>query len=100
VISQEAIDQRRFQGARPPQATSNAQAAMLRDIKTRYAKMAVTGAGPPASCWSARCGRATCRRPAAGTPWFRLARDSEIELAAQLSDSDPGQYPAKASMRW
>jgi HlyD family secretion protein len=31
------------------------------------------------------------------TPWFRLARDSEIELAAQLSDSDianirPGQH--------
>src|ERR1700747_640564 len=31
------------------------------------------------------------------TPWFRIARDSEIELAAQLSESDlakvrPGQH--------
>jgi HlyD family secretion protein len=86
VISQEAIDQRRFQ-ARAAQATSNAQAAMLRDIKTRYAKMAVTA--PVSGLVLERTVRPGDMSAAgAGTPWFRLARDSEIELAAQLSDSD------------
>src|SRR5882757_1107447 len=41
VISQEAIDQRRYQ-ARAARATANAQAAVLRDVRTRSAKLSVT----------------------------------------------------------
>ena len=95
VLSQEAIDQRRFQ-ARAAQATANAQAAALKDIKTRYAKMAVTA--PVSGLVLERTVRPGDMSAAGGgTPWFRLARDSEIELAAQLSDSDlanirPGQH--------
>ena len=95
VLSQEAIDQRRFQ-ARAAQATANAQAAALRDIRTRYSKMAVTA--PVGGLVLERTVRpGDMSTVGGGTPWFRLARDSEIELAAQLSDSDlanirPGQH--------
>ncbi len=95
VLSQEAIDQRRFQ-ARAAQATANAQAAALRDIKTRNAKMAVTA--PVSGLILERTVRpGDMSSTGGGTPWFRLARDSEVELAAQLSDSDlanirPGQH--------
>ncbi len=95
VLSQEAIDQRRFQ-ARAAQATANAQAAALKDIRTRNAKLAVTA--PVSGLILERTVRPGDMSAAGGaTPWFRLARDSEIELAAQLSDSDlanirPGQH--------
>jgi HlyD family secretion protein len=94
VISQEAIDQRRFQ-ARAARATANAQAAMLRDIRTRNAKLAVTA--PVGGLVLERTVRPGDMSTGVGTtPWFRIARDSEIELAAQLSEDDlakvrPGQ---------
>jgi HlyD family secretion protein len=95
VISQEAIDQRRFQ-ARAARATANAQAAMLRDIRTRNAKLSVTA--PVGGLVLERTVRPGDMSTAVGTtPWFRIARDSEIELAAQLSEDDlakirPGQH--------
>src|SRR5437868_8693121 len=45
VIAQEAIDQRRFQ-ARAARATANAQAAALKDMRTRVTKLSV---GAPVS---------------------------------------------------
>ena len=95
VISQEAIDQRRFQ-ARAAQATANAQAAALKDIRTRISKLSVTA--PVSGLVLERTVRPGDMSAAGGgTPWFRLARDSEIELAAQLSEGDlanihPGQH--------
>jgi HlyD family secretion protein len=95
VISQEAIDQRRFQ-ARAAQATANAQAAALKDIRTRASKLAVTA--PVSGVILERTVRPGDMSAAGGsTPWFRLARDNEIELAAQVSEDDlgnihPGQH--------
>jgi HlyD family secretion protein len=94
VLSQEAIDQRRFQ-ARAAEATARAQLAMLKDVRTRTAKLSVTA--PVSGLILERNVRPGDMSATGGaTPWFRLARDSEIELAAQLSDSDlanvrPGQ---------
>jgi HlyD family secretion protein len=86
VISQEAIDQRRFQ-ARAAQATANAQAAALKDIQTRNAKLSVTA--PVSGLVLERTVRPGDMSAAGGaTPWFRLARDGEVELAAQLSEDD------------
>jgi HlyD family secretion protein len=94
VLSQEAIDQRRFQ-ARAARATANAQAAMLKDVRTRNAKLSV--AAPVTGLVLEKTVRPGDMSAAGGaTPWFRIARDSEIELAAQLSEADlaklrPGQ---------
>ena len=93
VLSQEAIDQRRFQ-ARAAQATANAQAAALKDVRTRANKLAVTApVGGVVLERTVRPGDMS----AAGSPWFRLARDGEIELSAQMSEDDlarikPGQH--------
>jgi HlyD family secretion protein len=95
VISQEAIDQRRFQ-ARAAQATANAQAAALKDIRTRIGKLSVTA--PVSGLILERTVRPGDMSSAGGaTPWFRIARDAEVELAAQVSEDDlseihPGQH--------
>ncbi|MGZ3375312.1 MAG: efflux RND transporter periplasmic adaptor subunit [Phenylobacterium sp.] len=94
VLSQEAIDQRRFQ-ARAAQATAAAQAAALKDLRTRVSKLSVSA--PVGGLILERTVRpGDISAVGAGTPWFRIARDSEIELAAQLSEDDlanihPGQ---------
>ena len=86
VVSQEAIDQRRFQ-AKAARATANAQAAMLTEIRTRNAKLSVTA--PVAGLVLEKNVRPGDMSAAGGaTPWFRIARDGEIELAAQLSETD------------
>lgn len=95
VISQEAIDQRRFQ-ARAAQATAAAQAAALKDLRTRMSKLSVTA--PVSGLILERTVRPGDMSATGGaTPWFRIARDSEIELAAQLSEDGlanirPGQH--------
>ena len=85
VLSQEAIDQRRFQ-ARAAQATANAQAAALKDIRTRIGKIHVTA--PVSGLILERTVRPGDLSAVSTTPWFRIARDSEIELAAQVSQDD------------
>ena len=95
VLSQEAIDQRRFQ-ARAAQATAAAQAAALKDLRTRINKLSVTA--PVGGLILERTVRPGDMSTAGGaTPWFRIARDSEVELAAQVSEDDlasirPGQH--------
>jgi HlyD family secretion protein len=95
VISQEAIDQRRFQ-ARAAQATANAQAAALKDLRTRINKLSVTA--PVSGLILERTVRPGDMSSSGGaTPWFRIARDSEVELQAQVSEDDltsihPGQH--------
>jgi len=95
VLSQEAIDQRRFQ-ARAARATANAQKAALKDAQTRVAKLSV--AAPVSGLVLEKTVRPGDMSATGGaTPWFRIARDSEVELAAQLSEADlakvrPGQH--------
>ncbi len=94
VLSQEAIDQRRFQ-ARAAQATAAAQAAALKDLRTRLSKLQVSA--PVSGVVLERTVRPGDISAVGGNPWFRLARDNEIELAAQLSEDDlakirPGQH--------
>jgi HlyD family secretion protein len=94
VISQEAIDQRRFQ-AHAAQATAAAQAAALKDMRTRVSKLSVTS--PVTGLILERTVRPGDLSAVSTTPWFRIARDSQIELAAQVSEDDlgdihPGQH--------
>lgn len=96
VLSQEQIDQRRFQ-AKAARATANAQAAALRDIRTRAGKLSV--AAPVSGLVLERTVRPGDLSASGATPWFRLARDGEIELSAQLSEDNlakirPGQHAA------
>ncbi len=95
VLAQETIDQRRYQ-AKAARATANAQAAVLKDMTTRVAKLSVSA--PVGGLILERTVRPGDMSSLGGaTPWFRIARDSEIELAAQLSEPDlarvrPGQH--------
>ena len=93
VLSQEQIDQRRFQ-ARASRATARAQAASFRDLRTRAGKLAVTA--PVSGLILEKNVRPGDLAAGAATPWFRLARDGQIELSAGLSEEDlarirPGQ---------
>ncbi len=85
VLSQEAIDQRRFQ-AKSARATANAQLAAYRDVQTRAGKLSVTA--PVAGLVLSRNVRPGDQSGASGEPWFRIARDGEIELSADLSEGD------------
>jgi len=88
VLSQEQIAQRRFQ--------AQVARANLSDVQTRMRKMAVVA--PVGGLILERTVRPGDMSAAGGTtPWFRIARDSQIELAAQLSEDDlarvrPGQH--------
>ena len=86
ILSEEQIQQRRFQ--------ARASAAQLRDLKTRYGKMNVTA--PVGGLVLEKTVRPGDLSAGGATPWFRLARDGQIELAANLSEQDlarirPGQ---------
>jgi HlyD family secretion protein len=89
VLSQEQIEQRRIQ--------ARVAAAQLRDLKTRYAKMNVTA--PVSGLILEKTVRPGDLSAASATPWFRMARDGQIELAANMSEEDlarirPGQSAA------
>ena len=85
VISQEQIDQRRLQ-ARAARAQARAQAAGLKDLRTRTGKLSVTA--PVSGLVLSKSVRPGDLSAASATPWFRLARDGQIELSANLSESD------------
>lgn len=85
VLSDEAIAQRRFQ-ARAARASANAQAAALRDTTTRAGKLAVTA--PVSGIVLERTVRPGDQSAGGSAPWFRIARDGEIELQAELAEDD------------
>ena len=85
VLSQEQIDQRRFQ-ARAARATARAQAAVLRDLRTRNRKLAVSA--PVSGLILEKTVRPGDLSAGGATPWFRMARDGQIELSAELGESD------------
>jgi HlyD family secretion protein len=94
VLSQEQIDQRRLQ-ARAARATARAQAAALKDVRTRQAKLTVTA--PVAGLVLQKTIRPGDLSAAGASPWFRIAADGVMELQAQLSEDDltrvrPGQH--------
>lgn len=93
VLSQEALDQRRFQ-ARAARATANAQAAALKDIQTRSGKLSVSA--PVSGLVLERNVRPGDLSAGGATAWYRIAEGGQIELKAELSEEDiarvrPGQ---------
>jgi HlyD family secretion protein len=88
VLSEEQIRQRRFQ-ARAARATAQAQAAALRDIRTRAAKLEV--AAPVSGLVLEKAVRPGDLATSGANPWFRLARDGVMELQAQMSEDDLAQ---------
>ena len=86
VLSKEQIDQRRF-AARSAHATLDAQTAALRDLQERDARMIIRA--PVAGLVLTRNIRpGDVASASAQTPMFTLARDSLVELAAQVAEGD------------
>jgi HlyD family secretion protein len=84
-LAQEQINQRRFQ-AKAAQATVQAQKAALRDLQVRRDKLAVTA--PVGGVVLERGVRPGDAASAGQAAWFRLARDGQIELQAQLAEAE------------
>ncbi len=78
VLSQEQIAQRRFQ--------AQAAKANLRDLQTRFRKLSVTA--PVSGIVLERTVRPGDLSAGGATPWFRIARDGQMELSAEMSEDD------------
>ena len=82
ILAQEQIDTRRFAAASAHAAASAAEAA-LNDVRTRHALLTVR-----APCDGLVIERDV--RPgdmsASANPWFRMAKDSQVELAADVGE--------------
>jgi HlyD family secretion protein len=78
VLSQEQIAQRRFQ--------AQAAAANLRNLTTQQSKLRVTA--PVSGLILEKAVRPGDLSAGGATPWFRMARDGQIELSADLSEAD------------
>jgi HlyD family secretion protein len=86
VLSTEQIDQRRFQ-ARSSHAALAAQQAQLKDLQTREALMTIRA--PVAGLVLARNVRpGDIAVASSATPMFRMARDSLVELQAQIAEGE------------
>ena len=86
VLSQEQIAQRRFQ--------AQAAAARLRSLLTQQRKLNVVA--PVSGLVLERTVRPGDLSAGGATPWFRIARNGEVELRAELAETDllrvrPGQ---------
>jgi HlyD family secretion protein len=82
ILSQEQIDARRF-AALAARAQAQAQGAAVKDIETREALMTVRAP------WDGLVIERNVRpgdMSAGANPWFRMARDSRIELAADVGE--------------
>ncbi len=82
ILAQEQIDSRRFAAA-SAHAQAAAQSAAVNDVKTREALMTVRAP------YNGLVIERTVRPgdlSAGSTPWFRIAKDSQIELAADVSE--------------
>ncbi|MEO8812892.1 MAG: efflux RND transporter periplasmic adaptor subunit [Caulobacteraceae bacterium] len=87
LLSQEQVDSRRF-AARSARAQAAAQDAAAADVRTRMSLMTVRA--PYAGLVIQR----TVRPGDTGggqTPWFRIARDGQIELAADVAEASLGK---------
>ena len=98
ILSKEQIDSRRF-AAQSARAQVNAQVAALNDVKTRESLMTLRA--PYAGLVIERNVRPGDN--AAGTqPWFRMAKDGQIELAADLDEVSLNQLhpgdPARVTL--
>ncbi|WP_240606391.1 efflux RND transporter periplasmic adaptor subunit [Phenylobacterium kunshanense] len=78
VLSQEQIAQRRYQ--------ADIARANLRQLQTQRRKMAVTA--PVSGLILERNVRPGDLSAMTTTPWFRMARDGQVELSADLSSDD------------
>jgi HlyD family secretion protein len=85
VLSEEQIEQRRL-SARAARAQANAQKAALRDLRTRTRKLSVTA--PVSGLILEKTVRPGDLSTVSATPWFRLARDGQVELSANMGESD------------
>ena len=86
VLSKETIDQRRF-AARSSRAALDAQLAQLHDLQTRDARMTIRA--PVSGLVLERNIRpGDVASPSAASPMFRMARDSLVELEANVSEGD------------
>jgi HlyD family secretion protein len=86
VLSQEQIQQRRFQ--------AKVAEANLRNLQTQRRKLSVVA--PVSGLILEKNVRPGDLSAGGATPWFRIARDGQIELSAELTESDlarirPGQ---------
>lgn len=84
-LAQEQINQRRFQ-AKAATATAQAQRAALRDLQVRREKLSVTA--PVGGVILERAVRPGDAASAGASAWFRLARDGQVELQAQLAEAE------------
>jgi HlyD family secretion protein len=84
ALSQEAIDQRRYAGE-TAKAQAAAQAASLKDLQTRASKMVVRS--PVSGVVMERNVRPGDVSSGAGTPMFRIIRDDQVELEAQVPET-------------
>jgi HlyD family secretion protein len=87
VLSQEEIDTRRF-AAQTAQAQVQAQQAVLNDVRTRESLMTIRA--PYAGLIIERNVRAG-DMSGGTTPYFRMAKDGEVELMADLSEEALGK---------
>ena len=78
VLAQEQIAQRRFQ--------AQAARANLRDLQTRLAKLSVVA--PVSGVILERTVRPGDLSSGGASPWFRIARDGQMELGADMSEDD------------
>ncbi|HEY5105674.1 MAG TPA: efflux RND transporter periplasmic adaptor subunit [Caulobacteraceae bacterium] len=83
LLSQEQIDTRRF-AARSARAQANAQQAAAQDLRTRDGLMIVRA--PCSGLVIERNVRIGDEGGAGTTPWYRIARDGQVELAADVGE--------------
>jgi HlyD family secretion protein len=95
LLSQEQIDSRR-NAARSARAQAQAQEALASDARTREALMIVRA--PYAGLVIQRAVRFG-DQSGGTTPWFRIAKDGQIELAADLSEDALGKIKPGAQAK-
>ncbi len=84
LLSQEQIDGRRY-AARSARAQANAAEAAATDVRTREALMTVRA---PFSGLVIERNIRIGDMSSSANPWYRLARDGQVELAADVSESN------------
>lgn len=95
VLSQEQIDARRF-AALSARAQANAQSAAVNDVKTREALMVVRA---PYNGLVIERNVRPGDMSGGANPWFRLAKESQVELAADVGEDALGKMQVGAPVR-